>query len=415
MLSTTRLLPVALLVSLLGCAVAEEADETTGHSLSAVGMTASQAQLVLELVNYPGTDLALLDDEVGLDRRAAENITAYRNGTDQSCPSGDDELFNDLAELDAVAYVGESAFAKLLDWATAHPAPAAEQVEGVTFAGWQAAAIVWGVNGADVPELDVVVGLDARAAQNLVAAAPYGSVSEMGPVGYVGQSALDQLLAYAPAWWAELSGQASSGLGGTFDGVTFDETTAGIALEIANVATIEQLTDHGMWSQGANAIVQSRPYVDLAQVAGVSGVGAATMQALHAYASSPEWPADCSTELAFRNDADVADFDGLLAAATMGDWPYGAVIALQVNPCIDMGMSNERDSVIEHIIADGVIDWVAGPNPWQYMDGDDFEHGASLFVSRMDVAKAEECSEDATIILDPATNHIWIMHRMPGC
>ncbi len=68
-------------------------------------MTASQAQLVLELVNYPGTDLALLDDEVGLDRRAAENITAYRNGTDQSCPSGDDELFDDLAELDQWQYM----------------------------------------------------------------------------------------------------------------------------------------------------------------------------------------------------------------------------------------------------------------------------------------------------------------------
>jgi len=331
--------------------------------------------------------------------------------------------------------------------------------------------VVWGVNGADAEELDVAVALDARAAANLVAAAPYGSVTEMGPVGYVGASALERLQAHAASWWAAMQG-ADAGLGGTFDSVSFDHATATIALEIANLATHEQLVAHDVWSQGASAIIGSRPYAELGQLAAVSGVGPATMQALHAYVQSGDWPPagsdpeDCDTNLTGRPDADVADFDGLLVAATTGDWPYGAVHALKVNPCVDMGMSNMRDSVIEHIIADGVIDWIIGPQALQYLEGDDFELGGSLFVSRMDSAKAAieesvqdgwtpsasqdaerlanlnaihaaltdgpraqpqaywlatlridaaECSEDAAILLDPTSNHIWIVHRMPGC
>jgi DNA uptake protein ComE-like DNA-binding protein len=471
-MSTPRTLPLVLLISLLGCAGAEDTDEATGHTMGPVGMSAAQAQLVLDLVNYPGTDATLLDDEVALDRRAAENIIAHRDGADALCPTVDDDGFDDLAELDAIPYVGDAAFTKLVNWAAAHPVPAAEHVEGVDFAGWEAEAIIWGVNHANLQQLDVVVGLDARAAANLVTGAPYGSVSDMGPVGYVGQSALELLRDYASPWWSELTGAATAALGGTFDGVTFDDGTAAIALDIANLASLEQLVTQGMWSQGASAIVESRPYVDLAQIASVSGVGQATMQALHDYASSPEWPPappsseDCSTGLVVRSDADVADFDGLLVAATTGDWPYGAVIALQVNPCIDMGQANMRDGVIDEIIANYVINWVIGPQALQHLSGDDFELGASLFVSRMDSAKqaieeevqygwtpttptdtdrlarldaihsaltagprsqpsaywlatmkinAAECSEDAAILLDPTTNHIWIMHRMPGC
>ncbi len=52
--------------------------------MGAVGMTTGQAQLVLELVNYPGTDLALLDDEVALDRRAAPDSDSA-----PKCPPGE--------------------------------------------------------------------------------------------------------------------------------------------------------------------------------------------------------------------------------------------------------------------------------------------------------------------------------------
>lgn len=75
------------------------------------------ASAVLALVN--AADFAKLDDEVGLDRRAAENIVAYRRGPDQLDATNDDNLFDDLAELDAVKWVGPRAFGKLSDFVLA--------------------------------------------------------------------------------------------------------------------------------------------------------------------------------------------------------------------------------------------------------------------------------------------------------
>ena len=473
-MSTTAKLS-ALLLSLVGlsglagCAGAGEPADATGQSTAAVNMSTADARLVLDLVNYPGTGRALLDGQVGLDSRAAEGIVTHRDGADGLSPSADDDLFGDLAELDAVAYVGDSAIAKLQVWAQAHPVPAGESVEGVAFAGWEAEAVIWGVNGASVAELDEVVGLDARAATNLVGSAPYASVAGMGPLGYVGPSALEQLRAHAAMWWGQMNGAADEGLGGTFDGVSFDDASAAVAVAIANLASFDQLVDHGLWSQGANAIVAARPHADLAHVAAVSGVGTATMQALHDYAASGNWPPpaeECSTVLSARSDANAADLDALLHEATMGDWPYMEVLALQVPACVNMGDAGARDGVIDEIIANHVIGWAAGPSAWQYMSGDDFERGSALFVSRADDAKqaiedavegsyvpetaanaerlarldaihaaltdgprtapqaywlatlrinAAECSEDAAMLLDPTTNAIWIIHRFPRC
>lgn len=469
-MSISRALPVAVLFALTGC-IAGDDDESLALSSSAVSISAADAELVLNLCNYPGTDVTVLDEAVGLDRRAAENIVVHRDGPDGVTPSGDDDRFDGVAELDAISYVGESAFAKLQQYATEHPAPAGEHVEGVDFSGWQAEAVIWGVNQASLEELDDTLALDARAAADLVAGAPFDSVEAIGWASYVGESALSSLRAYAPHWWTAMQGTAPEpSLAGTYDDVVFDEDAATVALEIANLATHEQLVEHGMWSQGATAMVDSRPYTTLDGVAGVSGVGTATMQALHDYAVSGDWapavdPEDCSTNLTARVDANAADFDALLAAATTGDWPYAKVIALEVNSCISMDMSNERDAIIDAILESGVIEWTYG-NALQLLKGDDFERGAGLFVTRMDWAKmaieeavqdgwtpsnateaaqlaeldamhtaltagprsapmsywiaslhidAAECSEEAAILIDPSTNHIWIAHRLPGC
>jgi alpha-tubulin suppressor-like RCC1 family protein len=68
---------------------------------------------VLAVVNTLSTDE--LDDVVGLDGRAAINITRHRDGATAS--ASDDDLFDTLTELDAVSYVGPVAFGKLLDYA----------------------------------------------------------------------------------------------------------------------------------------------------------------------------------------------------------------------------------------------------------------------------------------------------------
>ncbi len=278
------LVPSFATLGVAGCA--GEVDPEAAPSQVALSLPSSDAALVLDLVNYPGADLSVLDEKVGLDARAAENIVETRAGADGVFPSADDDLFDDVAELDAVPYVGDGAFTKLVAYATAHPAPAAESVEGVLFRGWESEIVVWGVNRSDLGALDAM--LDWRAAENLFNGRPFASVTDMGPLGYVGTTALERLRAEAPIWWAARAGGAA-GLGGAFDGVTFDDATAAIAIEIANQATRDEMVANGVYAAGAAAIVGNRPYTTLAQVAGVSGVGTATMQGLHDYATSGAW------------------------------------------------------------------------------------------------------------------------------
>jgi hypothetical protein len=188
----------------------DEGGDTDDGVPSAVALTmpAPDARRVLELVNDPGTDVALLDDTVKLDARAAKNIIAHRNGGDGVAPSADDHPFASLDELDAIAYVGDSALSKLEAYANAHPPAAGATVEGVGFSGWQAAAVTWGVSRASLRELDVDVALDGRAAANIVAHAPYTTAAAIGPIAQVGPSALGALRAHAFAWWQRMHAPA---------------------------------------------------------------------------------------------------------------------------------------------------------------------------------------------------------------
>ena len=283
------LLCLPLCLSLAACAGLADPETGLQTSTASITMTPADAEVVLALVNYPGTDAALLDTTVGLDRRAAAGIVAFRVGADGVEPSSDDGAFTSIAQLDAVPYVGDAALLKLQAYAIAHPVPAPETVEGVAFAGWQSQAVVWGVNGADAATLDAL--LDRRAVSALIAARPFTSVAAMGPVAYVGSAALKALRGQAPLWWSALGSSGAASLAGSIDGVSFDEATAATALEIANQATAEQLTAHAITSAAAAHLLAARPYASLAQVAATSGVGPATMTALRTYAQSGAWGA----------------------------------------------------------------------------------------------------------------------------
>ncbi len=95
--------------SFLGAGKAD-ADGITEGSAAALG--------VLKVANQES--LATLDDDVRLDRRAATGIVTYRLGADQIAGTADDRQFATLAELDAIPYVGPTAFDKLLAFARAH-------------------------------------------------------------------------------------------------------------------------------------------------------------------------------------------------------------------------------------------------------------------------------------------------------
>ncbi len=310
-----RIAPLSLALSLfaVGCAMQSAgapADPEAATSNYAVSMSPADAASVLALVNYPGTDATTLDHAVGLDARAAKNIAKYRAGADGVLPSADDAYFADIGELDAIPYVGDVAFEKLQSYAATHATPASETVEGVYFRGWEAETVVWAVDHLDYAALDAV--LDARAAGGLVAARPLSSVSAMGPVSYVGASALESLRDAATGWWTPMRAGATQSLGGTFDGVAFDEQTAATALDIANGASADELTAHGMTTSPANAIVAARPFATVAAVAAVKGVGTASMNALHDYAASGAWggsagPAACIDAFANAVSPHLAD------------------------------------------------------------------------------------------------------------
>ncbi|MBL8914586.1 MAG: proprotein convertase P-domain-containing protein [Archangium sp.] len=279
-----RLLVAALFVSACGADVAfvDEGDFADGASDFALSVSTADTAELLAFVNHPTTTLTVLDGSVGLDVRAAKAILAHRDGADAVLGTADDDLFGSLSELDAVSYVGDAALKKLVAWALAHPVAKSETVEGVAFTSEQVSAVIWGVNQSTSDELDDGLQLETRAASNLLTKRPYASIAQMGAVSYVGAAALTKLRDYAPVWAAKRAGAVT--LAGTFDGVVFDEVRAKQALKLANVTTYQGLVDGGLPATGAAPIVGNRPYTSLAQVAAVSGVGRATMEALLALA-----------------------------------------------------------------------------------------------------------------------------------
>ena len=272
-----RLRSVAFIALLSACG---PADTETGEPIV---LPADEARLVLALVNDPRTTLDLLDRDVELERRAAENLIAHRSGPDGVYPSDDDRPFRSIEELDAIPFVGDVALDRLREYAVTHAPPEAETVEGVVFTSEQVAAVLYGVNGASTEELDIDAGLDSDAAAALRAGRPYLSIGALAAVPSVGADALAALRDHAVVWAAELSGSIA-GMGGTYDGIRFDDDTAQMALAAAQTATLAQFQAAGVATTGAKAIVAGRPYATLAQVAAADGVGQATMSALRRYA-----------------------------------------------------------------------------------------------------------------------------------
>lgn len=264
---------------------AELTDDGYGETASELTLSSAAAAQLLAVVNYPGTGLATLDEKLGLDARAAQNIILYRNGLDGRCPSVDDNFFESIGELDAIPYVGDAALTRLLAYAGSNPPPSSVVVEGVTYQGWQAEIVVWALNKVEIGVLNGL--LDNRAAANVMAARPFTTVTQVGQVALIGPNALEAFRGQARTWWHARANTTVASLAGTFDGVTFDQATAVKALELANTKPAAELIARGVYSAGANAMVANRPLQTLTAVAALSGVGTASMQALEKWAKEP--------------------------------------------------------------------------------------------------------------------------------
>ena len=156
------------------------------------------------LLNDGGTTLELLDDDVGLDKRAATSLIEHRDGPDGVFGTDDDDLYDTVAEIDDQYYVGDSALGLLLDYARDNGWITEDDVvgswEGVTFTADQVDQVLALVNTASQAELDDDVGLDRRAAEGIVVQRPFDDVGTLADVPYVGPSALRDLQDYAATY-----------------------------------------------------------------------------------------------------------------------------------------------------------------------------------------------------------------------
>lgn len=180
---------------------------------------------VLAFLNDASTTFEVLDDEVRLDRRAAESLIEHRDGPDGLHGTADDLLYQSIAEVDRRYFVGTAALMALADWAWEHgwvPSDADEVIgtwDGVTFTTAEAEAVLELANTAEAAFLDDEVGLDRRAVDSILDARPIATVADLADLYYVGGTALRRLKdvaalgdCAAPGWSTEIVFADEAGL-----------------------------------------------------------------------------------------------------------------------------------------------------------------------------------------------------------
>ncbi len=133
-----RAIPIAVVLALFACqGSADEPgdpkDGSFGGGKADDPIDPAAGGAVLALVNDIAVDVEEFDHEVGLNTRAAEGIIAHRDGADGEPGTADDDRFDDLAELDAVPFVGKVTFRLLLEYAIEHGYGGAAQATDVVF------------------------------------------------------------------------------------------------------------------------------------------------------------------------------------------------------------------------------------------------------------------------------------------
>ena len=195
----TTLTTLATLASACAGATDAAAPQVDVSTARVIEDDCGDARIVLYLANTLDQDT--LDDEVGLDSRAAANIAAYRLGTDGVAGTADDEVFDDLDELDAVSWVGDAAMLDLRDYGVDELGMTGAAVHDVLEGSFEAKAMVFLANHLSEDALDVDVSLDSRADANLVAdrGAGFSTLAELDDVSYVASTAFGKLLDFAVA------------------------------------------------------------------------------------------------------------------------------------------------------------------------------------------------------------------------
>jgi len=150
---------------------------------------------VLALLNDEATTFEVLDNDVPLDRRAAGNLIAHRDGGDRIWGSTDDDVYGDMDEVDRVRFVGPKSIDRLVIYASRTGwVPGGEDLlgvyDGVSFTVTEAEATLELVNALSTEVLDDDLALDARAVDSISRARPLDTVDQLSRLYYVGGTAL---------------------------------------------------------------------------------------------------------------------------------------------------------------------------------------------------------------------------------
>lgn len=278
----------------------------------------AEAQTILEFLNDGATTVELLDEQVALDVRAAENLVAHRDGADAVAGTSDDDLFESVEEVDAISYVGPAAIEKLTQFVAAQGWLYASggNFEGVVFNTAQVTLALDLVNFADFTTLDVDAKLDSRAAENIVDARPIQSLKQLSEIAWVGTATLERLRAFLPTW------QEQGVEIEVYDNVAFTHEEAARALAAANQATREQLNDAGITGMQDDILLNNRPYTSLSLVTSKAGIGPMTTLRLKIVAESHDF-----TSAAYVvNATDAAEFADTVRFALRDDEVFGGEI-----------------------------------------------------------------------------------------
>jgi hypothetical protein len=157
---------------------------------------------VLAMLNAESTTLEVLDQDVPLDRRAAGNLIAHRDGGDRLWGTSDDDIFSNMDEVDRVRFVGDKSIDRLVVYAsrTGWVPGGADLLgvyDGVSFTVEEADATLELVNSVSAEVLDDDLALNSRAVESIMRARPLETVDSLSRLYYVGGSALRTLKASA--------------------------------------------------------------------------------------------------------------------------------------------------------------------------------------------------------------------------
>lgn len=190
-----RILAVAGLFA-LACAPAAEfgANEDDLSRTEFTGIETRQALSYLNAVSY--------DEFVALpfiSKPQATATLAHRHGFDAKVGTIDDNLFNSIAEWDAISGIGPATIGSLVAYVSSRGAKDYTTVEGITITRPEANGLVKIANLATFEQLDLEVGLAPYQAQgfmNFRAQGKFTSVDQIAAIPGIGPVAMYKLLAY---------------------------------------------------------------------------------------------------------------------------------------------------------------------------------------------------------------------------